>query len=103
MGHTSPCHKCNAPCLPKYILNKVADITKETKATTLKRHSCESCNGVWPCRVYKRLLAFSQLHVSTGSTQASLMLQADEERFIDDFEFEYDQGIREEGTDDEFD
>ena len=102
MGHTSPCHKCKAPCLPKYILNKVAEFDKITKAT-LKRHSCENCNGVVPCPVYKRLLAFSQPHLSTGSTQASLMIQADEERFIDDFQFEYEHGIREEGTDDELD
>ena len=52
------------------------------------------------------ILAFSQLHISTGSTQASLMEQTElEERFIDDFANEHDDlpSVREASSDAESD
>ena len=55
------------------------------------------------CPNYKRNLAFSDLHITTGSTLASLSCQGDlDERFIDDTDLQPMSPIRE-CTDDEQD
>jgi hypothetical protein len=58
--------------------------------------------GNGKCPLYNLILAFSELHASTGSTMASLTIQDDlDERFVDDFEENHMPPIRENSDDDE--
>lgn len=70
-------------CLPKYIINRANDPNFRSG----KKHSCQFCQGRGRCRVYNEILAFSEIHIPTGSTLMSINLQDDlDERFIDDFD-----------------
>lgn len=100
MGHHSPCFQCRGPCLPKYIINRRDD--DRIRVHSVNRHHCDICNGIGNCPNYSQILAFSQLHESTGSTLASLANQSDlEERFIDDFDDNDMPLIRESSTEDD--
>lgn len=84
MGKSSLCFSCNKKCFPKYIIKKRDD---PRPRLTKKSHNCDHCHGLGPCPIYNKILAFSEVHISTGSTLASLSNQNIlEERFIDDFD-----------------
>jgi len=100
MGHTSPCYGCKTQCFPSYILQKKESVRSDIR--TGNKHSCDSCHGRGRCQKFKQILAFSDVHISTGSTLASLSFQGNlEERFIDDFDMLGMPGIRERSSDSE--
>lgn len=67
-----------------------------------RKHTCEFCKGQGNCKIFKEILAFSEIHVPTGSTLMSLDLQSDlEERFIDDFDDIDMPAIRESGDEED--
>ncbi|CAF0728170.1 unnamed protein product [Brachionus calyciflorus] len=99
-GHKAKCYDCQTECYPKYIINKLNDPNLRLFRSG-KKHSCQFCFGQGHCRVFNEILAYSEIHVPTGSTLASLDFQRDlDERFIDDFD-EFDlPGIRESADED---
>lgn len=70
-------------CFPKYIINRADD----PNFRSVRKHSCQFCQGRGRCSVYNEILAFSEIHIPTGSTLLSLNLQNNlDDRFIDDFD-----------------
>ncbi|RNA33130.1 hypothetical protein BpHYR1_037068 [Brachionus plicatilis] len=96
-GRSSKCFTCQKDCFPKYIINRVNDPNFRSG----KKHSCQICHGRGRCPVYNEIMAYSEIHVPTGSTLMSLNLQGDlDERFIDDFDELDLPDIRESGDED---